>query len=638
MRLIESKIKVALVLVFTLSAGAVLAGGSMLNTAGVVLAGESTLSTANGMSAAVKMATTVARGSTLNSASAAEDAENLVPEGGWPSWVEGKWEGRIDKYIKDGGRTYWTTGSYSFTLPSSERTSEKYTFDDGQVVEFVNKGWQITEQSDCHIVATCWYAVDSGDVKYDATYTFRSTSCSCGDGKSSFKAIMRDGENTVEGEELTYEGVVKPPTIEYEVQNNHDGTCALNAIYASDSLEEFELPSVINDLVVTRINKGKYPSLYNTTSLTIPDSVIEVEEAAFEECPKLVSATIPDCIAQIGMRTIFSNSVDLASVTISEGATSIGKQSFLNFEKLASITIPNSVTNIGEGAFNKCISLTTLKLPDNLTILGGWAFFYCVNLTSITIPDGVGHINKLTFGGCWNLTSITIPKSVTSIDESAFGNENLGLIANLTTVKVDKGYREQVKEMLQKTSLDVSKITFIEIPKPVIEGDSAARVAGDAENGYIVTPSAERTAVEVTIPEGVDAAKVTVKVSPDVKTITPNGAAVRILRGTLDITDYLSIPTADAAGVIDLSAAKVKDEIVRETLSLEKGAEITLSPKEPVLKTAATRKGLIYQLYEGTSLNGLKAGDSKTGDGEAWTPKIKVKGGTSGFYTIRVTK
>ena len=31
-------------------------------------------------------------------------------------------------------------------------------------------------------------------------------------------------------------------------------------------------------------------------------------------------------------------------------------------------------------------------------------------------------------------------------------------------------------------------------------------------------------------------------------------------------------------------------------------------------------------------------GDSTVGDGQPWTPTIKVKGGASGFYSIRVSK
>ena len=146
----------------------------------------------------------------------------------------------------------------------------------------------------------------------------------------------------------------------------------------------------------------------------------------------------------------------------------------------------------------------------------------------------------------------------------------------------------------------------------------------------------------MTIPSGVDAAKVTVRVSPETKRVTPNGAAVKVVRGTADITGFLDIPAADASGVIDLSAATVKEEIVKEPLDAAKGAKVDFSsPSSPSLTTAPTREGLVYCLKEGATLKAMEAnttGDTKVGDGNPWTPPLSVTGGSSGFYTIQVTK
>ena len=63
-----------------------------------------------------------------------------------------------------------------------------------------------------------------------------------------------------------------------------------------------------------------------------------------------------------------------------------------------------------------------------------------------------------------------------------------------------------------------------------------------------------------------------------------------------------------------------------------------LNPEEPVLTTSETIPGLTYTLVEGASLNDMRPGASKIGDGTKWTPPVTVKGGSSGFYTIKVTK
>ena len=176
-----------------------------------------------------------------------------------------------------------------------------------------------------------------------------------------------------------------------------------------------------------------------------------------------------------------------------------------------------------------------------------------------------------------------------------------------------------------------------EASEPSVAGDPDATVTGDAESGYVITPSVTSGELEVTIPDGVDAAKVTVEVAPTVTSVTANGAAVKVVKGGHDITDYLDVPLR-GDGALDVGNAVVKEAIVRETLDPAKGAVIRLDPAAPALTTSATHPGLTYTLREGTELGGMKDGASKQGDGQPWTPPVTVKGGASGFYTIKVEK
>lgn len=162
----------------------------------------------------------------------------------------------------------------------------------------------------------------------------------------------------------------------------------------------------------------------------------------------------------------------------------------------------------------------------------------------------------------------------------------------------------------------------------------------DELKGIVVKPSDEATDVVITIPEGVDAEKVTIEVSPTVQSVKANGATIKVMKGAADITEFLDIPAA-VDGVVNLGAAEVKEEIVKAALDTEQGAEIDLGQpgmSAPTITTAATKPGLTYTLVEGTTLDAMANGDSKLGDGTKWTPNIKVKGGASGFYTIKVTK
>jgi len=173
---------------------------------------------------------------------------------------------------------------------------------------------------------------------------------------------------------------------------------------------------------------------------------------------------------------------------------------------------------------------------------------------------------------------------------------------------------------------------------PSVGDDEDAKVHGDESGNFVIKPSDGNTNVSVVIPAGVDANMVAIEVSPMVESVKPNGAAVRVVNGGNDITQYLNIPAADGSGVVALRNATVKEEFVKEAMDAEKGAVIDIVPDSPSLTTPETRPGLTYTLREGATLQSMADGDSKLGDGTKWTPNITVKGGTSAFYTIKVTK
>ena len=177
-----------------------------------------------------------------------------------------------------------------------------------------------------------------------------------------------------------------------------------------------------------------------------------------------------------------------------------------------------------------------------------------------------------------------------------------------------------------------------ESPKPTIEGDAGATVTGDAETGFVIKPSEGKLVVEVAIPQGVDAAKVTAEVSVKVTSVKPNGAKVKVVSGGADITEFLNMPAADGNGIVDLTKATVKEEIVKEAMDVEKGAKIELNAADPKLTTPNTRIGLFYTFSEGRTIGEMERSASKPGDGQPWSPKITVKGGDSAFYSIGVGK
>lgn len=165
-----------------------------------------------------------------------------------------------------------------------------------------------------------------------------------------------------------------------------------------------------------------------TQAATYGDLTYEISngEVTITDCITSASGSliIPNEINGYPVTTIggaaFHNCTRLTSITIPDSVSSIGESAFSWCEGLTSITIPDSVTSIGEHAFAGCYSLTSITIPASVTSISDYAFHNCPSLTDITIPDGVTTIGDSAFCECTSLTSITIPDSVTTIGSSAF--------------------------------------------------------------------------------------------------------------------------------------------------------------------------------------------------------------------------
>ena len=177
--------------------------------------------------------------------------------------------------------------------------------------------------------------------------------------------------------------------------------------------------------------------------------------------------TIPATMTEIP-NWAFEDMVSLKSVTFSGNVTSIGDKAFSG-TGLTSIDIPDTVESIGASAFYGC-PLDTIDLPTSLQDIDGTALLGCDSIktitaggntaysndyfsiedgalyvarssgtelmtvasereeTSFTVKDGTDFIGQYAFAGS-KLTSITLPESVTTLE-----NERFDDCANLETL------------------------------------------------------------------------------------------------------------------------------------------------------------------------------------------------------------
>jgi len=234
--------------------------------------------------------------------------------------------------------------------------------------------------------------------------------------------------------------------------------------FSGTSITSIELPDKI-----TTIEENCFINCQNLIEIKIPESVKEIKSQAFLSCTALKSITIPESVEiiasdafrycnfdKVTIKGDFEGSLSMCSVselvisgtigeinkryvhngtywdglawaesqltklTITEGATSIGKDVFAHSTYLTDVVLPESLVTISYGAFAECPLLKNISFYDNLESIGVGAFYNCFSLKEVIIPSSVKSIGSQAFEGCKNLKTVVFNEGIEHIDCEAF--------------------------------------------------------------------------------------------------------------------------------------------------------------------------------------------------------------------------
>ena len=192
------------------------------------------------------------------------------------------------------------------------------------------------------------------------------------------------------------------------------------------------IPSCYKGKPVTAINNAAFPNSA-VTSVTIPDSITSIPDAAFVNCSQLTNISIPNSVTYIGF-SAFSSCTSLKSITLPSSLSSISKALFSGCSQLTTIHIPVSVTSIENDAFADCSQLTTIHIPVSVTSIGYRAFYNCSKLSTVDYGGSKTQWNNLNkVGGNDPLLNATL---VCAKLEATFDPDNG---ESISTQTIDRG-------------------------------------------------------------------------------------------------------------------------------------------------------------------------------------------------------
>jgi hypothetical protein len=243
------------------------------------------------------------------------------------------------------------------------------------------------------------------------------------------------------------------------------GTCGDNLTWTLDSEGLLAISGTGAMSNYTEADSPFYANRLNIKSVSIESGVTSIGEFAFYGCSALQSVMmIPDGVTSIGDGA-FRACSGLTSVTIPDSVTSIGEKAFSGCISLTSVTIGNSVTSVGGGAFAGCSRLTSLRIPNSVLSIGNSAFEGCTGLNSVILGENLLTIGGRAFYRCSKLNSVIIQNSVTIIDGGAFWG-----CSNLTSITIPNS----VKSIGNHAFYSCSKLTRITLPDSIMSiGDDA---------------------------------------------------------------------------------------------------------------------------------------------------------------------
>lgn len=195
--------------------------------------------------------------------------------------------------------------------------------------------------------------------------------------------------------------------------------------------------TVANDgftYTVTNVASFGFAGCQGVTAVSLPATVIEIEQQAFDSIETLTDIPVMPGIKTIG-NSVFRNCTALRNVVLPDTLEALGIFAFEMSFGLESVVIPASVKSIGSGPFGQCSNLKTLVVDgsnanfrvqngalytaDGKTLIDAGASQSFASDGYCVVPEGVEDIGSSAFKNLSWLNGLVLPRTLKSMADSA---------------------------------------------------------------------------------------------------------------------------------------------------------------------------------------------------------------------------
>ena len=146
--------------------------------------------------------------------------------------------------------------------------------------------------------------------------------------------------------------------------------------------KNIDIPKAYYGYEVKAIGTDAFARNSHITSVTIPETVIDIGTRAFCACSSLREVNMP--------QSIFPPEIFYYSY--------FGSYCFAFCTSLKKITIPENVASLPMGVFQGCVSLKSVTLPKSLKTIGNHAFAHCDSLETVYYSGTFDEFVRIKIG------------------------------------------------------------------------------------------------------------------------------------------------------------------------------------------------------------------------------------------------